>query len=129
MLKGQRNSRKQGDVGLGVAIGWFAAQGWTVCVPLTDSQDFDLVVENGDGLQMVQVKTTYHPEGSGYAVDLRTHGGNRSGTGKVKKFDPSAVDFLFVLTEKGDRYLIPSADVGGRTGIVVGKQKYEPFRV
>ena len=30
-----KNSKKQGDVGMGVAIGWFAADGYTVCVPLT----------------------------------------------------------------------------------------------
>ena len=41
-LRGQKNSKKQGDIGLGIAIGWFATQGYTVCVPLTDSQDYDL---------------------------------------------------------------------------------------
>jgi hypothetical protein len=43
MLTGHKNTKKQGDVGL--AIGWFTSQGHTVCVHLTDSQDYDLVVE------------------------------------------------------------------------------------
>lgn len=30
MLSTQKNSRKQGDVGMGLAIGWFATQGFTV---------------------------------------------------------------------------------------------------
>jgi hypothetical protein len=33
------NPRKQVDVGLGRAIGWFASNGYTVALPLTDSQD------------------------------------------------------------------------------------------
>lgn len=51
MLKDKKNSRKQGDAGLGIAIGWFAKQEWTICFPLTDNQDYDLVVEKDFGLK------------------------------------------------------------------------------
>ena len=54
----QSNSKKQGDVGLGMSIGWFASQGYTVSLPLTDSQDYDLVVEIEGVLRKVQVKTS-----------------------------------------------------------------------
>jgi hypothetical protein len=59
------NPRKQGDVGLGSAVGWFAANGYTVSLPLTDSQDYDVVVDDGEGLARVQVRTTRHRQANG----------------------------------------------------------------
>lgn len=102
------NSKKQGDAGLGVAIGWFAAQGITVCVPLTDSQDYDLVVDL-DGLKRVQVRTTYSKNCAGtYKLNLRVCGGNRSGCGKIKNFDSEKVDLIFAVTGNRKCYLIPA---------------------
>ena len=125
-----RNSKKQGDAGLGIAIGWFTEQGYTVCIPLTDSQDYDLVVEiKPPILSRVQVKTsTYQTPRGSWEVGLRTAGGNRSGIGKIKKLDPKAVDYLFIVTGDGSRYLIPSAEVCGSSRITLGN-KYLYFRV
>jgi len=123
------NSRKQGDVGLGSAIGWFTANGYTVCIPLTDNQDYDLVVEKDHGMQKVQVKTTTQKLPSGaYEVELRTKGGNKSGDGKEKSFESTAVDYLFVITEKGDRYLIPANKVITKSTISVGS-KYDEYKI
>ena len=52
-----RNTKKQGDVGLGAAIAFFSNLGYTVATPLTDSQNYDLVVDMDEGLKKVQVKT------------------------------------------------------------------------
>lgn len=41
------NSKKQGDIGMYYAMAYYAKLGWTVSVPVTDSQDYDLVVDNG----------------------------------------------------------------------------------
>ena len=108
MLKNQENSRKQGDVGLGAAIAWFTKKGYTTCVPLTDSQKYDLVVDMGKGLKRVQVKTTFFKKRSGhYVVTTKTCGGNRSGN-KTHYFDNVNSDYLFAFTEEGSMYLIPS---------------------
>ena len=129
MLRGQRNSKKQGDVGLGAAIGWFSMQGYTVCVPLTDSQDFDLAVEMEGALRKVQVKTTWRRSRHGvFEVNLKVGGGNRSGTGKVKVFDAAKVDLLFVLTDEGTRYLIPSSAVCAGRQLNLGK-RYEKYKL
>lgn len=63
---------------MGIAIGWFACHGFTVCVPLTDSQPYDLVVDGGEGLKRVAVRTTTQKRGQTYLVGLRTQGGNKS---------------------------------------------------
>lgn len=126
-LSAHKNSKKQGDVGVGVAIGWFASQGHTVCIPLTDSQDYDLVVDMG-GLWRVQVKTTTCIKKGKYEATLRVCGGNRSGTGRVKKFSAASVDFVFVLTGGWDKYLIPSKVIDGK-GAVSLCSRYEQYRV
>ena len=129
LLRDQKNSRKQGDVGLAIAIAWFVEHGHNVSIPLTDSQDYDLVVEFEGRLCGIQVRTTYHRKENGsYQANLRVLGGNRSGTGKVKQFDPELVDFLFIVTEDGQKYLIPSGAIHNRSSIALCN-KYAEFRV
>lgn len=127
----QKNTKKQGDVGLGIAVGYFASQGITVSLPLTDSQDYDLVVDVEGELKRVQVKTSRHsPKNNGkYQVGLRTLGGNRSWSGVCKKFDPTKVDLLFVLTADDKKYLIPSDCIKAKSAIMVGGEAYKEFIV
>lgn len=108
MFENQKNSKKQGDVGLGQTISWACRMGYTVCLPLTDSQDYDLIVDAEEKIYRVQVKTTKCKAPSGfYVADLRVNGGNRSGTGKSKKLDPSRVDALFIVCDDGAEYFVP----------------------
>lgn len=124
----RKNPRKQGEIGLGAAIAWFLGQGYGVAIPLCDNQAWDLVVDSeAEGLQKVQVKTTTcrGPYGK-FVVRLCTAGGNQS-FNTMKPWDPTATDLLFVLTDDGDIYVIPSADVTTRTTINLCA-KYERYR-
>ena len=126
MLKEQKNSKIQANVGIGLAIGYFARNGITVCIPLTDSQEYDLVIDKEGIFKKVQVKTTYHKNKYGdYVVELRTwtHCAKK-GYGR-KSMGP--VDYLFVVTED-DTYLIPYDDIGASKGLVLGK-KYSKFKL
>lgn len=128
MLKCQINSKKQGDVGLGDAIAYFCANSYTVCIPLTDSQDYDLVVEKDSILSRVQVKTVWSKSDHGvYRVNLKVCGGNRTFQ-KIKNFDSSKVDFVFVLTNDNERYLIQTWPEMPKTSINLGKE-YEKFKI
>lgn len=121
------NTKKQGDAGVGMAIGWFASRGWTVSIPLTDSQDYDLIVDNG-AIQRVQVKSTSFKSKYGvFTISLTVKGGNRSGTGKIKKFDKTKVDAVFALTSTGDMYFIPVNAVA-TSSISLG-HKMQKYRV
>lgn len=120
------NPRKQGDAGLGISIGYYAERGYTVCVPLTDSQDYDLVVDLAkEGLRRVQVKTATSLSRCGryYEVDLRSRGGNRSGTGKTKFLDTATADDLFVVTGSNELFVIPVATVQGKTKVQLGPRQ------
>lgn len=109
-----KNSNTQGNAGLGAAIAHFTSLGYVVAVPLTDSQPYDLVIDDGS-LKRVQVKTTSSLRNDRFVVELRVKGGNRSGVGKIKKFSANDAEWLFVLTSSGLRYLIPSHAIGGTT--------------
>lgn len=124
----QGNSKKRGDVGLGAAIAFFVKNNYTVSLPLTDSQDYDLIVDKDNVLYRVQVKTVSHKVGEIYAVSLSVRGGNRSGKGKIKKFDKSKVELLFVLTEDNDQYLMPSKDIDSTAQINLGN-KYNQYKI
>lgn len=121
----QANTKKQGDVGVGQAIAWFTCHSYTVSIPLTDSQDYDLIVDKEDKLYRVQVKTaSYKNEYGIYEVSLTVKGGNRSGSGRIKSFDKSKVDLLFILTSDKEVYVIPS-DIVGENSINLGKKVQE----
>jgi hypothetical protein len=121
----QSNTKKQGDVGLGQAIAWFTRNSYTVSIPLTDSQDYDLIVDKDNKLYKVQVKTaSYKNEYGIYEVSLTVKGGNRSGTGRIKQFNRDKVDLVFILTSDNEVYVIPS-DVVGVNSINLGKKVQE----
>lgn len=125
LLSEHRNSKFQGNVGVGSAIAYFAERGYGISIPLTDCLPYDIVIDIGGKLKKVQVKTTAARSKYGiFVVDLRTNGGQSRLTKKL--FDKSSVDFLFVLTENGTRYLVPSDSIGGIGGISLG-EKYRQF--
>ncbi len=129
MTLNQRNSKKQGDVGLGMAIGWFCANGYTVSLPLTDSQEYDLIVDDGD-LQRIQVKTSRHKAPSGsWKVDLRTNGGNMTGAGKTTWIDKSKVDYLFIVTGDGSMYYLPVTLLDEKSNSLTIGNKYKEYQV
>jgi len=122
-----KNSKKQGDMGMGVAIGYFTSIGYTVAIPLTDSQDYDLVIDDGDHLNRVQVKTCNFKRRS-YEVNLSVKGGNRTSIGNIKKFDTSYCDYLFVVTQNLEKYFIPTNVLIAKYNLVLGP-KYKKYLV
>lgn len=121
-----KNSKKQGDAGLGCAIAHFTLLGATVSIPLTDSQEYDLIIDEDSVLKKVQVKTSSYKVNNLSVVELRTKGGNKSGQ-TITKFDSSKVDYVFVLTDEGV-YLIPSSRVECKSTLTLGK-KYKEYLV
>jgi hypothetical protein len=127
MFSDLKNSKRQGNVGIGHAIAYFTTQGYTVSIPLTDSQEYDLIVDINGELKTIQVKTTQSIDKSGaYRVELRTI--TKYLTTTTEKKPLSKVDFLFVLTETSNTYLIPGNLVEGKSGICLGA-KYNTYLV
>jgi hypothetical protein len=123
------NPRKQGNAGLGIAIAYLSRIGVEVAIPLTDTQPYDLIVEDGDHcLHRVQVKTTTQRDRSGaFLVPLRTTGCNTKAVVR-RNFDSSDYEWLFVVCGDACAYLIPTSAIPARTQISLGR-KYEQFRL
>jgi hypothetical protein len=93
-----KNSKKQGDIGVAVAISFFTRRGQTVLFPLSDSEPYDLAFDDGAKLNKVQVKTTANKSKHGiYQVNLRVMGGNQSFHTR-RNFNPSEVEDNLILS-------------------------------
>jgi hypothetical protein len=84
------------------AIATFTRLGHDVAVPITESAPYDLIVDCDDGLKRVQVRYTSCSRGQ---VDLRRIHSNGSGY-VVKKTKPDAYDWLYVLNDRGEEFLV-----------------------
>ena len=130
MFKYCKNSKQQGDIGMGYAIAYYTSIGYAVSLPLTDSQEYDIVVEDHNKKFLkVQVKTSYHKDKrtGNYQVNLKTAGGNRS-RDSYAYFDLDYIDLLFVLLDNGRCYSIPTSDIAARTALSM-TEKYESYCV
>ena len=116
------NSNKNiGNSSLGVAIAYFSCNGYTVSIPLNDTQDYDLIVEKQGELYRVQVKgTSFKTKYGIYQVSLKSSGGTK---GKIYKTVCSTdVELLFVVTKDLDKYLIPVCDIHNMCTLNLGKE-------
>ena len=128
MFENVTNWKKQGDIGMAYAIAYYSKLGWTISIPLTDSQDYDIIVDTGNSLLKVQVKTTTQISKYGISVvSLKTSGGNKNGQ-NIKNFDTNSSDLLFVMTDNNEFYSIPCNEIISTTTINLG-EKYLPYKV
>lgn len=114
--------RNIGNAGLSMAIAYFGANGYTVSVPLNDTQDYDLIVDMDGVLKKIQVKATNNKETkNAYTVQLRTVSGT---TRKAyKTVVDTDIDFLFCLCGDGTMFLIPKEKINNRSVISLGTVK------
>lgn len=133
--------KKQGDLGEARAVYEYTKLGYTVSVPLSDSDKYDLIIDNGISLLKVQVKTSCHRSSKKrdsttgrirYGVQLSTTGSNTKGhQSRIRqKYD---YDILFVMVENGQCWSIP-VDELGQTGHQItvdltDKCKFNKFKI
>lgn len=114
------NTRKQGDVGTGMAVAYFTSHGYTVSIPLSDSQPYDLIVEKSGICQRVQVKTAFKKNRYGnYMAELRTVSNTRGKKLDVRMPSKSNFESLFVVDGDKNMYLFPSEEIDGCGGITL----------
>lgn len=119
-------NKEKGNSGLGMAIAYFSANGYTVSIPLNDTQDYDLVIEKNGILESVQVKATgCKTKYNVYQVALKSCGGTKGDT--YKTLIDTKVDYLFILTEEMKMYFIPCNKIFNKTTLNLSNEylKYE----
>ena len=104
------NKKDKGRAGLSLAIAYFGSNGYTVSIPLNDTQKYDLIIEKDGIFQSVSCKfggeKTENPDA--YSCQLRTIGSKGTFHGTVKD---SKTDLLFCLRPDGIMYVIPVKDI------------------
>lgn len=131
MFQNCKNSKAQGNIGLGSAIEYFTRNSFIVNVPLNDSQDYDLIVDDGIKLQKVQVRTSKSKTRHGsYCVDLRVSGGNATNKSIIRKTSKEMqYDLLFVLCDDGTKYLIPKEEFKNLVNCITVGNNYKEFQI
>ena len=96
-----RTTQRKGDIAASQAIARFTRMGYDVALPFTDSAAYDLIVDvGGKGLKRVQVRYSSTKD-----VELRRIHSNSKGY-VVKKTKDKAYDWLYILKDSGEEYLI-----------------------
>lgn len=118
----------QGNLGLGRAIAYYTSQCIPVLIPLNDTQKYDIAVDK-DGLKRVSVKTTqFQKSGSGnYEVLLKNCGG-ASGQSKIRNFDNTTCDIVFIVVITGDMYEIPASEINVKSSLTLTSQ-WDKYKV
>ncbi len=121
------SNKEKGNTSLGMAIAYFTSQGYTVSIPLNDTQDYDLVIEKNNILRTVQVKSSGCKNKNGhFQVALKSCGGTKGTT--YKTFKQTNVDLLFIFLEDSSMYLIPSNKINNNSTITLS-DKYKDFLI
>ena len=114
------NSRLQGDFAESVAIQYYTSKGFVVSRPTNHSPYYDLIVDDGQSLIRVEVKSSnYKSPSGGFQVGLRTGGGNQSGNYEHKRIDQAKTDRVFIVTSDFCMYCYNSSDLQMRNAVTV----------
>lgn len=120
-------NKEKGNSGLVAAIGYYGMLGYTISLPLNDTQDYDLIVDNGEKLLKVQVKATSQRSPQGYTIVNVCSTGGTKGT-VYKTIKDTNIDVLFVLTELQEMYEIPIEEISVIKSLNLGPDR-QCFRV
>ena len=101
-----QTNRDKGRAGMAMAIAYFGANGYTVNIPLNDTQWYDLVVEKDGIFKTVQCKATGSNDNT---ISMRSSGGTNGGVYDTV-FNHS-VDLLFCLDKDTNMFVIPVQDM------------------
>lgn len=99
-------NKDKGRAGMALAIAYFGANGYTVNIPLNDTQWYDFVAEKDGKFYTVQCKATGSQKGE---IRLTSSGGTNGGVYDSILNHP--LDFLFCVNQEQDLFLIPMIDL------------------
>ena len=122
-----KSNKEKGNAVLGIAIAYYSANGYTVSIPLNDTQDYDLIVDKNNVLKKVQVKaTSCKTKYNKYQVALKSCGGTKGET--YKTIIDTKIDEVFVVTDTMEMFIIPIEEIKNKTTLNLC-EKYEKNRV
>ena len=112
------NNKQKGRLGLALAIAYFTDAGYTVSLPINDTQWYDLIIEKDGKLLTVQCKCTSTANNE---ISLRSTGGTK-GSIYDNVLNHFELDLLFCCSTKGEIWVIPVSEIidsGNRNSITL----------
>lgn len=100
------NNKDKGRAGLSLAIAYFGSNGYTVNLPINDTQWYDLVIEKEGKFFTVQCKFTGSKDKT---ISLRSSGGTNGGVYDNVLNHP--LDLLFCADSEMNLFVIPMEDL------------------
>ena len=107
------NRKQIGRIGLSMAINYFTCQGYTVSLPMNDTQWYDLVIEKDGKFETVQCKATQTQTDD---INFRSTGGTNGGV-YDNLLNHSELDYLFCVNKDLNMWLIPIKDITTKNSI------------
>lgn len=99
-------NKNKGRAGMSIGIAYYGANGYTVNIPLNDTQWYDFVIEKDGKFETVQCKAINNKDNY---VDLRSCGGTNGGVyGNVMDHP---LDYLFCVDGNKNLYSIKIQDM------------------
>lgn len=95
-------NKEKGRAGLSLAIAYFGSNGYTVSLPINDTQWYDLIVEKDGIFQTVQCRCTGSKDN---VISLRSCGGTHGASYDNVLNHP--LDLLFCADAHKNMYVIP----------------------
>lgn len=99
-------NKDRGRVGLSLAIAYFGANGYTVSLPLNDTQWYDMIVEKDVIFQTVQCKFSSSENAE---ISLTSKGGTNGGV--YDRITDHPLDILFCSDKNKNMFVIPMKDL------------------
>lgn len=116
------NNKEKGNAGLSLAVAYFGSNGYTVSIPLNDTQDYDLIVDKNGTLLKVQCKSTNQRKSNGnYILQLASCGGTKGK--QYKTVIDTNIDLVFALRGDGIMYVIPVKEIINTKSLVLATSK------
>ncbi len=121
------SNKEKGNTGLGIAIAYYSANGYTVSIPLNDTQDYDLIVDKDNILKKIQVKaTSCKTKYNRYQVALKSCGGTKGET--YKTVVDTNIDEVFIVTDSLGLFKIPIEVIKNKATLNLC-EKYEKYKI
>ena len=99
-------NKDKGRAGISLAIAYYGSNGYTISIPLNDTQYYDLIIEKDDVFQTVQCKFTASKDKT---VRLYSAGGTKGTIYDNVLNHP--IDILFCVDDMMNMYSIPVEDL------------------
>lgn len=116
------NRKELGRIGLSMAINYFTLKGYTISIPMNDTQWYDLVVEKDGKFFTVQCKATATEDKT---IDFRSTGGTK-GDVYDNLLNHSELDFLFCVDNELNMWNIPIKDITNAENRKSIRLRFEP---